>query len=123
MFYVIKDNKLYEYGDKVSKVWNSPQSAKELAGVDMSFFELHKERFKIQDGELIDISETDDYKLACLEEQKAERINEIKSELNMLDLKCIRAIREGGNDEDGVAFLDKYQQEINTLREELNTLE
>lgn len=123
MFYVIKDNKLYEYGDKVSKVWNSPQSAKELAGVDMSFFELHKERFKIQDGELIDISETDDYKLACLEEQKAERINEIKSDLNMLDLKCIRAIREGGNDEDGVAFLDKYQQEINTLREELNTLE
>lgn len=84
---------------------------------------MHKERFKIQDGELIDISETDDYKLACLEEQKAERINEIKSELNMLDLKCIRAIREGGNDEDGVAFLDKYQQEINTLREELNTLE
>ena len=52
-----------------------------------------------------------------------DEVAEIKSKLDALDLKCIRAIREGGNDEDGVAFLDKYQQEINTLREELNTLE
>ena len=57
------------------------------------------------------------------EKQNEAKIAEIKSKLDALDLKCIRAIREGGNDEDGVAFLDKYQQEINTLREELNTLE
>ena len=110
MFYVVKDNKLYEWGDVVSNAWNCPAEAKELKGVDLAFFDAHMENFEVQDGVLVDISGT-------------EKFAEIKSKLDALDLKCIRAIREGGNDEDGVAFLDKYQQEINTLREELNTLE
>lgn len=123
MFYVIKDNLLYEYGDNVSAAWNYPHEAKELSGVDMLFYQEHKDQFAIKGGLLVDISGTEDYAALLQEKQKAERISEIKLELDALDVKCIRAIREGGNDEDGVPFLDKYQAEINALREELNTLE
>lgn len=123
MFYVVKDNKLYEWGDVVSNAWNCPAEAKELKDVDLAFFDAHMENFEVQDGVLVDISGTEKFAAAKLAKQNETKIAEIKSKLDALDLKCIRAIREGGNDEDGVAFLDKYQQEINTLREELNTLE
>ena len=40
-----------------------------------------------------------------------------------LDLKCIRALREGGNDEDGVPYIEKFQAEISKLRAELSSLQ
>lgn len=123
MFYVIKDNAVYEYGDNVTKAWNYPEEAKELEGFDMLFYEQHKEQFKVQNGCLEDISGTDEYIIEHQTAQKNKRISEIKTELDALDIKCIRAMREGGNDEDGVPFLEKYQAEINTLREEINSLE
>lgn len=123
MFYVVKDNLVYEYGDNVTKAWNYPQEAKEIDGIDMSFYEQHKEQYKVQNGSLVDISGSDEYVSKQQIAQRNERISEIKLELKALDIKCIRAIREGGIDDDGVPFLDKYQSEINTLREELNSLE
>ena len=63
------------------------------------------------------------YESELAEKQKAQRILEIKEELNHLDLKSIRAMREGGATKSGENYLDIYQTEINTLREELNTLE
>ncbi len=123
MFYVIKNNQLYEYGDKISSGWNCPEDAKELLNVSMEFFKTHREQFEIQNGVLVDISATEAYKKSIVAAQKAQRISEIKKELDALDLKCIRAMREGGNDEAGIPYLEKYQSEINQLREELNTLE
>lgn len=123
MFYVIKEDKLYEYGDNVTKAWNFPDEAKELPGVEMFYFENHKEQFVLRDGILVDISGTEEYLSKLEVKDKTLRIEEIKAELEVLDIKCIRAIREGGNDDDGVPFLEKYQSEINNLREELNTLE
>lgn len=123
MFYVIKDEKLYEYGDRISAGWNCPQEAKELSGITMEEFEANKGKFEIQGGVLADISSTEAYIAASQAEQKEAHIEEIKSQLNALDLKCIRAMREGGSDENGIPYLDIYQQEINTLRTQLNSPE
>ena len=50
--------------------------------------------------------------------EKEKRIAEIKKELDTLDLKSIRAIR--ANDTE---YINKYEQEAQALREELNNLE
>lgn len=52
-----------------------------------------------------------------------QRIEEIKIKLDELDLKSIRALREGGATQEGKAFLNVYQEEIETLRAELQVLE
>jgi len=56
------------------------------------------------------------------EKEKSKRIEEIKSKLSELDLKTIRALREGGTRVDGKSYLEIYQEEINSLRKELQSL-
>ena len=45
-----------------------------------------------------------------------EELNKIQLQLNELDLKSIRALREGGENADGVPYLEYYQNQINELR-------
>lgn len=122
MFYVIKNNKLYEFGDSVNSAWEYPKEAKELAGVSLMEFQLTQEKYRVENGFLVDISQTAEYLAAQDEKAKSERKSEILSELNALDMKCIRAMREGGEDEEGIPFLEKYQAEITALRQEYNSL-
>ncbi len=122
MFYVIKDSKLYEFGDRVNSAWSYPNEAKELSGVTVDDFYAERDRFKVENGILVDISQTEAYLTRKSKEQNEARKAEIQKELDALDLKCIRAMREGGNDDDGVPFLEKYQSEIELLREEYNSL-
>ena len=123
MFYVVKDNKIFEYGDKITRGWEYPAEAKEIENVSTLFFQENSDRFEIKDGVLTDISQTEAYLAKKSEEQIEERKAEIQKELDALDIKCIRAMREGGNDDNGVPFLDKYLSQINTLREELKNIE
>ncbi len=44
-------------------------------------------------------------------------LENIKNELNELDIKSIRAIREGGITPDGISYIDFYQSKINELRQ------
>jgi len=73
----------------------------------------------IQDGNPI---KNPDYENEKNEQIKEQRKNEIKLKLAELDLKTIRALREGGENEEGQMFLKIYQEEINALREELQTI-
>lgn len=123
MFYVIKNNNLYEYGDNVNRAWEYPSEAKEFAGVDVITFEENRDKYTISNGSLVDISNTETYLNSVAQKAKENRIAEIKTELNALDLKCIRALREGGNDEDGVPYIEKFQAEISKLRAELSSLQ
>lgn len=123
MFYVIKNNSLYEYGDNLSRAWEYPSEAKELAGVDVITFEENRDKYTVSNGSLVDISNTETYLNSVAQKAKENRIAEIKTELNALDLKCIRALREGGNDEDGVPYIEKFQAEISELRAELSSLQ
>ena len=119
---VIKNDKLYEYGNTVNRAWEFPEEALELPGVSLNDFEEQKDKYVIENGILKDISSTSAYSLLQNEKEKTARINEIKSELSELDIKSIRAIREGGEDENGILYLEKYQTQINALRTELNNL-
>lgn len=49
-------------------------------------------------------------------------IDDIHKQLDALDLKSIRALREGGTREDGTTYLEYYQSQINELREQLSEL-
>ena len=49
-------------------------------------------------------------------------IDDIHKQLDALDLKSIRALREGGTREDGTTYLEYYQSQINALREQLSEL-
>ena len=42
--------------------------------------------------------------------------------MDALDLKSIRALREGGKTNDGVLYIDFYQNQINDLRSEYSAL-
>lgn len=122
MFYVIKDNNVFELGNSVNSAWEYPQEAQELVGVTLEQYNTEPDKYEIIDGKLVDISQTDKYKARILQEQNEERKEEIQKELDALDIKCIRAMREGGSDADGTPFIDKYQAQILTLREEYNLL-
>ena len=56
------------------------------------------------------------------EKERLKRIEVIKLKLEELDIKTIRALREGGEDKNGKPYLEIYQEEINILRNELKTL-
>ena len=46
----------------------------------------------------------------------------IQEQLDELDLKSIRALREGGTNEDGIPYLTFYQNQITKLREKYSEL-
>ena len=47
---------------------------------------------------------------------------EIQQKLEELDLKTIRALREGGTNAEGIPYLELYQSQINELRQEYSDL-
>lgn len=122
MFYVVKDEVLYEFADNIEAILDYPELVQEISGVTMFEYQMNKEKFKIENGKLVDITQTAEYLSKVAEEDKLARMQEIQSELDALDLKSIRAMREGGVGEDGVPYLDKYQAEIIELRNEYNSL-
>ncbi len=76
-----------------------------------------------QDGAVVDLRETEEYKTEQARIAKEERTEEIKTELAELDQKRIRAICEPEVvREDGTTWLEYYNSQIAVLREELNTL-
>ncbi len=122
MFYVIKNEQMYEYADTISRAMNYPEEAKELPGVTRFEYRMNQDKYKIENGVLVDISNTEEYHARKAAEEKAAKQQELQEQLDALDLKCIRALREGGNDTDGVPFLDKFQAQINELRAQYNSL-
>lgn len=122
MFYVIKDNILYEFGDNVNSAWEYPEDARELKNVTASEYNKNKKKYAVHSGKLVDISQTEEYLAKVAEEEKLAKKEDIQNKLQELDLKSIRAMREGGVDKDGIPFLEKYQSEIIELREEYNSL-
>lgn len=114
MFYVIKNKKLYEYGDKVTYSWIYPNEARELKNVSKEEFEADRDKFIIENNELV-VSRN--YISIQAEKQKRQRIAEIKTELTELDNKTIRPLRAGETEK--LAELEKQAEE---LREELQKL-
>ncbi|MBE7710244.1 MAG: hypothetical protein E7Z93_07355 [Cyanobacteria bacterium SIG32] len=78
---------------------------------------------KVENGEIIDLRDTDEYKAEQAEKLKYERTQEIMTELDYLDKKRIRAICEPETvRDDGKTWLEYYNEQISILREELALL-
>ena len=82
------------------------------------------EKYKQIENELVDISDTEEYKQYLHEKEVAERKAEIESELLELDSKRIRAICEPSikDESTGETWLDYYNNQVAVLREELKNL-
>lgn len=79
---------------------------------------------EIQNGEIIDISNTFKYQTKILTEQNERRKAELKIQINELDLKRIRAGFEPEikDETTGETYLQYYTNQIITLRNELSEL-
>ena len=62
------------------------------------------------------------YQLKLKVSELENKLTKIQKDLDALDLKSIRALREGGKTNDGVLYIDFYQNQINDLRSEYSEL-
>ncbi len=78
---------------------------------------------KVENEQIIDLRDTEEYKAEQLQIQKEERTKEILDELDYLDKKRIRAICEPNElRDDGKTWLEYYNEQISILRDELALL-
>ncbi len=106
-----------QYADFVVK--HNHNNGREIVETLTAVFALESNEIMGEYGEPI---KDPDYELKMAELAKTDRIEEIKSQLDELDLKTIRALREGGQTKDGKPYLEVYQEEIDKLRAELQAL-
>ncbi len=79
---------------------------------------------QVQDGCLIDISERDEYKALIAAEENTAKKAEIQAQIDELDLKSIRALREGGIKDEitSQTWLEYYTEKIQELRQQITEL-
>lgn len=75
-------------------------------------------------GEIIDISETDEYKLNIAAKEKESKINELTEQINEIDKKRIRAGFEPAIKDEitGQTYLEYYTAQIIELRNQISSL-
>lgn len=90
-------------------------------GNALYFLEDYEE---LQNDSVVNISESEDYQNCILEKQKSVKKAEIQAQLDELDLRSIRALREGGIKDEitGQTWLEYYTAQIISLREEMDNL-
>ena len=86
--------------------------------------QTNPEKYKRIEVSLVDISDTEEYKKYLQEKEVAIRKSEIERQLLELDSKRIRAICEPSvkDETTGETWLDYYNTQVMTLREELANL-
>ena len=107
--------------DYIGKVKSGFQIITEETALDI---QNNPEKYKRINDALVDISETEEYRLFLLEKEKQKRISEIKAELAELDTKRIRAVCEPSikDENTGETRLDYYNAQAAALRIELQNL-
>jgi len=109
MYVEIKENKLLSWCE-------NPYLDYEYVEIDYSTFEPDK--YEVQDGVLVDISDTDAYKEKVAQIEAESQKKHLQEELKALDIKRIRAICEPElkDSEAGQTWLDYYTQQAKELR-------
>jgi len=76
---------------------------------------------KLQNCQIVDISETEDYKAKIAAEQNAIKKVELQAQINDLDTKSIRAMREPEVKDatSGQTWLDYFTEQIKDLRTQI----
>ena len=84
---------------------------------DYSLYLINAKQFI--NGELID-EPTEEFRL----NQKTKQLADLQSQIDAIDLKSIRALREGGikDESTNLTWLEYYTQQIQELREKINQI-
>lgn len=89
-------------------------------------YEIDKDiaKFKYIDGQIVDISESSEYKTKKAEEEKEAKITQFRAEIEELDKKRIRALAEPQlkDEATGETWLEYYTKQIQALRAEISAL-
>lgn len=109
MFIQVDEEKVMAYSAKPFEGFT-----KEVAEIDYDDYCENPLKY-IFDGETIVLNP--DYEKAAAEAHKIEEVNEIKVELEVLDLKSIRALRSGDTE-----YIKKYEEKAMQLRDRLAEL-
>lgn len=115
MYIEIKDNKLLSWCEK-------PYSDYVFVDVDYATFE--PEKYDVIDGVLADISNTQEYEQKVAQKTKEELLANLKSQIDELDIKRIRAIAEPQlkDEQSGQTWLEYYTAQIQELRQQITSL-
>ncbi len=120
MFIKVRDNIITDWAD-----WAFDGSS--YIEFDYSEYQANPDKYKYQNGTIIDISDTDEYKEAKAQELKFQRIEDLKVQLSELDKKRVRAICEPDAVQEDVDFdgtwLEYYNTKAVEIRAELKELE
>lgn len=112
MFYITQGGQIYS-GD-------CQNNDRELTAEEVSI--IKKGKFSIVDSKIVDSTTLPEYQLKLKVSELENKLTKIQKDLDALDLKSIRALREGGKTNDGVLYIDFYQNQINDLRSEYSEL-
>ena len=123
MFYTNRNGNILYSDDRLilEKFYKNIQ---ELPNITTNEYQTNKDKFKLEDNQIINIENTAEYILLEKEKTKNLEIEQIKKELEELDIKSIRAMREPSliNQESEQTWLEYYQNQITNLRNRLNQL-
>lgn len=93
--------------------------------VDIEYETFNPQDYKIEDGTLINITQSEEYIATQNEKLKQQRKIELTAEIELLDKKRVRAIAEPclKNAESGETWLEFYNNQIRELRTQLEANE
>lgn len=115
MYVEIKDNKLLSWCE-------NPYLDYTYVEIDYSTFD--PEKYEIQNGELIDISDTETYRIKIAKAEASLLKERLQAQLKEVDVKRVRAICEPQikDSESGQTWLEYYTQQAIDLRTQIAAL-
>jgi len=115
MYIEIKENKLLSWCE-------NPYLDYEFVDIDYSTFDVTK--YEVQNGQLVDISETQAYKAKVLEKENAIKKADLQTQIDEFDKKRVRAGFEPSikDEATGQTYLEYYTSQIQDLRAQIAAL-
>lgn len=115
MYIEIKENKLLSWCEK-------PYLDYEYVDIDYSTFEPTK--YEVQEGKLVDVSETQEYQDKIVQREKATTLANLRLQIEEIDKKRIRALCEpSAKDEPtGQTWIEYYNLLVQELRNQIAEL-
>lgn len=118
MYYITKEGNLYLYSDNKKALEDYNMPVKELLNVTAADFD--RDKYIVNNDILVPAP---DYEAEQAEKECIAHIKEIKTQLDELDKKRIRAMCEPSEYAKGISWLEYYNQQARELRTELQELE
>jgi len=108
MYIKIKNNKLTDWAE-----WSFEGST--FIDVNKEYYDNNQDKYKVFDGELVDISDTEEYQNLLLQKEIEAKKEQIISQLEELDKASIRPLRSGETER-----LAELEAQAKELRKQLS---